>query len=403
MADEYGDYNMKVLMYGWEFPPFISGGLGIACYGITCGLNEQNVKIALVLPQDVHDKETNDWTHIKTIYVNSPIRPYITPKGYSQLQENQSTQNTNPSQYGSDLLSEVHRYAEVASSLAHDISHDIIHTHDWLTILAGVKAKKISGKPLIYHVHALEPDRNGIHVYQAIYDIEKYGMQQADKIIAVSQYTKNIICKQYGIADEKVEVIHNGIFSSQLNQMNASPQEKRNTILFLGRTTFQKGPFHFINIANRLLQIRRDIEFIVAGNGDLLEDMIRYVARLRIGLHVHFSGFLNRDDVIRIYQMSKVYVMPSVSEPFGITCLEAISYGVPAVISKNSGVAEVMPQVLKADFWDTQKMADQINTLLNHANLRTEQLECAKNILHELLWSNVGKKISNLYKRLLGK
>ncbi len=395
---------MKVLMYGWEFPPLISGGLGIACYGITSGLEEQKVKIALVLPQGIYDEKTNNWVrgHIKTTYVDSPIRPYITSKEYAQLQKDQPAENINPFHYGSNLLAEVHRYAEVAGSLAHKLSHDVIHTHDWLTVLAGIKAREISGKPLVYHAHSLEPDRNGEHVYQAVYDIEKYGMEQADKIIAVSQYTKNRICENYGIAEEKIKVIHNGVFPSQLNHINPSPEKKRNTILFLGRTTFQKGPFHFIDIANQLLQTRRDIEFIVAGNGDLLEDMIRYVAHLRIGLHVHFTGFLDRDDVARIYQMSKVYVMPSVSEPFVLTCLEAMCYGVPVVISKNSGVAEVMPQALQADFWDTQEMTRQINSLLDHTNIRTKQLDSAKNRMHDLLWSNVGEKISTLYKQLLG-
>jgi len=423
---------MKILMYGWEFPPRISGGLGIACYGIVQGLLANGVQVTLVLPQSVQDfsqdnldpaplAAVNEALNAKLITIKrfpSLIKPYMSEEVYQQTKrqvslpgeietdsdaemESGGSPDYARFSWGGELAAEVVRYALRTGQVAGMVEHDVIHAHDWLTVLAGLEAKAISHKPLIFHVHSLETDRSGEHGNSVIFEIEKYGLEKADKIIAVSHYTKNVIVSRYHIAPEKIAVVHNGLFSSEFTEEVKHKEARIKTALFLGRVTYQKGPFYFIEAASRIVAQRKDIQFVLAGEGDLLESMIEHVAALRLGQYVHFTGFLDRKSVERIYRLSSVYVMPSVSEPFGISCLEALSHHVPVIISKQSGVSEVLPAGITVDFWDINELAAKIIALIDHPKLQMELLENSSRELSKLSWHNTANNIMQVYQRVL--
>lgn len=443
---------MRVLMYGWEFPPRISGGLGVACYAIVKQLAKKNVEVTMVLPFSMPDilgdnkvtllgcdnvyKNTENADMIgnllgKVAFLHPGIKTFLSPylsKNAAQDAVSVATieellsalekinlpidikqlvgmipQSNAPlsGRYGVNLFAEVFRYALVAGSLAGEVAHDVIHAHDWLTVLAGLEAKRRSKRPFIFHVHALETDRSGTWIDKRIFAIEKYGMLKADKVIAVSQYTKNMIIKHYGISEEKIAVVHNGIDLNN-NIAEIDTHDRPKMVLFLGRITRQKGPYFFVEIAKKILAVRQDVQFVLAGTGDQMIDMIEKVAGLRVGANVHFTGFLSQAEVKKILALADVYVMPSVSEPFGISCLEALASGVPAVISKQSGVSEVMRHVLIADFWDTDEMANKILALLQYQALPQTLLADAKSELKNLSWEKTATKIINLYNQLSG-
>ncbi|MBN1684958.1 MAG: glycosyltransferase family 4 protein [Gammaproteobacteria bacterium] len=391
---------MEVLMYGWEFPPHISGGLGVACQGIVNALSEKNVQVTFVLPY-----ASGEFPSIPNVNIvacntlsNSGSRkfflnPYVT--SYRKI-PGEVAQHINL-----NLLSEVHYYADIASQVASQVHHDIIHAHDWLTIIAGLKARERSKRPLIFQVHALEVDRSGDFMNQVIFDIEKQGLEEANHIVAVSQYTKNLIVERYGIPANKITVVHNGIKSQKPNKKVT--QKKKKIVLFLGRITHQKGPYFFLEVARKVLSRRNDVEFIMAGQGDLMHSMIEHAANIGIGQQVHFTGFLNRDAVNNIYSQADVYVMPSVSEPFGLTCLEAMSHEVPVIISKQSGVSEALKHVLKADFWDVNEMASKILTMLQHRPLQSELQKNATAEVKAFSWEKTAEKLIRLYKQLISK
>lgn len=406
-------------MYGWEFPPHITGGLGIACYGIVKGLITNKFKVTLVLPHAMwhedlqtdphiieHDnltyimsQEMNERDNMVVKLVDSIIRPYLSHKTYQDLRSESGAEIPG---YGNDLISEALRYATKAGEIAANTPHDVIHVHDWLTVLAGIEAKKISQKPLVFHVHSLEFDRSGENLNQDIFAIEAHGLHVADKILAVSNYTKNSIITHYNISPEKIDVVHNGLFEPPSENQPAPLLDNHKTVLFLGRVTHQKGPFQFVEAAHTILEKRQDIQFVIAGDGDLLQSVIERVAALQLGKHILFTGSLDRESVEKIYKQSNVYVMPSVSEPFGITCLEALSYHVPVIISKQSGAAEVLHHVIKVDFWDIQEMAAKIIALVDYPALRLELLQNSKTDLATLLWENTAKKIIEAYRQVLG-
>ncbi|OGT07738.1 MAG: hypothetical protein A2X78_03585 [Gammaproteobacteria bacterium GWE2_37_16] len=439
---------MKVLMYGWEYPPYISGGLGVACHAIVHALTKKNILINLVLPHDfsshsasstetlvnligvdLYDEQiaVTSSNLINICQIDSLLHPYFSTNEYQNFIEEKNNPNQKNHKkklivkqtidhhspdftpikitacYGDNLFNEVLRYSEIAGRLAEQISHDVIHVHDWMTILAGIKAKSISKKPLIFHTHALEIDRSGTKNYnRQIFDIEKYGMEQADKVIAVSNYTKNIITSHYGIPANKIEVVYNGIEQSNIKHKINTKSSKTKMVLFLGRITQQKGPSFFIAIAKKILDKRKDVQFVIAGTGHLLAEMIEQVAALRIGKYVHFTGFLDQKTVKKIYQLADVYVMPSVSEPFGLSCLEALSEDVPVVISKQSGVAEALHNTLNADFWDTDDMAAKILAVLAYKGLGAELITNAKKEMEHLTWDIAGDKIISVYNNLTG-
>lgn len=438
---------MKILMYGWEFPPHISGGLGVACFGLTKALASQDHQISFILPK--LKPMGHEGTHVNLIDVGrfpvytskispkdfivrqleqisksidihsiaSPLSPYLTEEQYQEeLKRTQSLEQQEvgnafaetshnislSGEYGPNLMSEVVRYASVAGSIANQVEHDVIHVHDWLTMLAGVEAKRISKKPLIIHAHALEFDRSGDHVNQAVYDIERHGFKNADAIIAVSHMTKNIIVNRYDISPDKVIVVHNAVTKDSYPQLDGHRKaNKEQVVLFLGRITFQKGPDYFVEAAAKVLARNDNVRFVMAGSGDMAPKMIERIAQLRLGRKFHFTGFLKGAEVEQMYRESDLYVMPSVSEPFGISPLEAMRYDVPVIISKTSGVSEILESALKVDFWDTDELADKILAVLEHAPLRRELIDRGSLELKKIQWENAAEHITHLYRTLV--
>ncbi|MCD6113030.1 MAG: glycosyltransferase family 4 protein [Bacteroidales bacterium] len=419
-------------MFGWEFPPHITGGLGTACFGITKGLLKQGVEVLFVVPKAFGDENQKDvrlinasditidkknskyqeyWKRIKYMEIGSNIIPYVGPEEFKKfVDENKLNSKTETGsvlsktfkfsgKYGKNLMAEVSRYALVASAIAASNNFDVIHAHDWLTYPAGIASKKVSGKPLVVHIHATEFDRSGENINQDVYDIERKGMEEADKVITVSNLTRKIIIERYGINPDKVFTIHNGVepvTNNKLKDTNKYVKEK--IVTFLGRITFQKGPDYFIEAAKKVLDYDDNVRFVMAGSGDMLNKMIKRVAQLRIASKFHFTGFLKGDDVDKMFNMSSVYVMPSVSEPFGISPLEAIRSNVPVVISKQSGVSEVLKHALKVDFWDIDALSDSIYGLLHYEGLSKMFIKYGKKEIENLKWDNTAKKIIEIYR-----
>lgn len=424
---------MKVLMFGWEFPPHISGGLGTACYGLVKGMEHHQQKIIFVVPKlwgdedpladfvnasdvsvDYRERRFRDiWKNLTYLEVSSFLVPYLGPEEFQKFTDLSLHDKTDVDDsifsdkfefsgtYGKDLIMEVSRYALVAGQIAKDKEHDIIHAHDWLAFPAGIAAKRISGKPLIVHVHATEFDRSGETVNTQVFEIEKSGMEEADHIIAVSQLTKNIIVSKYGIAADKVTVVHNAVLDTSIIKSTIEKKVPEKIVTFLGRITYQKGPEYFIEAANKVLQRDENVRFVMAGSGDLLNRMILRVAELRIGTKFHFTGFLKGNDVDEMYAMSDVYVMPSVSEPFGISPLEAVRHNTPVIISKQSGVAEVLNNAIKIDFWDIDAMADAIFALLHYEGISKMFRDMGSAELKKLKWEHVAAKVITLYQQTL--
>lgn len=430
---------MKILMFGWEFPPQISGGLGVACFGITKALTELDNEIIFVIPRSGNN---NDPTHVTILsastiplsdkylaeeriplkgldfkIVPSPLRPYLNEAQYfdslhdkdsyhfQRLYEEKGEKKYHllemSGQYGPNLSEEVIRYGKVAGQIAEGQTFDIIHAHDWMTVFAGIHAKKISGKPLVLHIHALEFDRSGENVNKVIYDIEKLGMISADHIIAVSNYTKGIITERYGISPDKISVVHNAVFRKEWSERRRLKNiSDRKIVLFLGRVTFQKGPDYFVEAAAKVLKELPNVIFVIAGAGDMMLRMIHRVAELRIGRNFHFTGFLKPSEVEDIFKMSDLYVMPSVSEPFGISPLEAMAYDVPVIISKQSGVSEILNHVLKVNFWDVQEIANKIIAILKRPTLLKGLVDKSREALQDISWKNSAEKIMRVYHSL---
>lgn len=424
---------MKVLMFGWEFPPHISGGLGTACYGLVKGLGHHKQEIIFVVPKLWGDEEplanfvnasdvTIDyrerrfkkfWKNLTYLEVSSFLVPYLGPEEFKKYTDSAMHDRTDVAEsifsnkfefsgkYGKDLMMEVSRYALVAAQIARDQEFDIIHAHDWLSFPAGIAAKEISGKPMVAHVHATEFDRSGESVNQVVYDIERAGMHAADHIVAVSQLTKNIIIRKYGVAANKITVLHNAVLDASIIKTNYSKRVPEKIVTFLGRITFQKGPEYFVEAAKKVIDRDPNVRFVMAGNGDLLNRMIDRVAELRMGTKFHFTGFLKGDDVDHMYAISDVYVMPSVSEPFGISPLEAVRHNTPVIISKQSGVAEVLNNAIKVDFWDIDSMADAIFALLHYNGISSMFKDLGTKELKNLKWEHVAAKLVKVYQNTL--
>jgi len=427
--------NMKVLMFGWEFPPHITGGLGTACFGLTKGLLRQGVEVLFVVPKAYGDesqeavrlinasdvtidirKQFNQelWKNITFMQIGSNLVPYVGEEEFERIVKLSNKENicTDESvfkerfefsgKYGHDLMKEVARYALVASRIASETEFDVIHAHDWLTYSAGIAAKNVSGKPLIVHIHATEFDRSGEHVNQNIYDIERKGMSEADLVIAVSNLTRNIVIERYGIDPDKVITVHNAVDHAEHAHIDYDGKTVPEKIVtFLGRVTFQKGPDYFVEAAHKVLEVDKNVRFVMAGSGDMLTRMINRVAELRNSSNFHFTGFLNEDDVNQMFAISDVYVMPSVSEPFGISPLEAMRSSVPVVISRQSGVAEILRHALKVDFWDIDAMADSIYGLLNYKALAEVFREEGKKEVDNLKWESSAAKVLEVYRKAL--
>jgi len=412
---------MKVFMLGWEFPPFISGGLGTACYGLTKALSKQGTEITFVLPSGCEVEcdymrilaaegylNTAEFKNIRFKTIKSLLKPYGSGDlgnfaDFTALKTRWLAWQSNPSTshqlYGRDVFQQVSKFEHHAKEIASAEDFNIIHAHDWMTFPAAISAASHTGKPVVIHVHSTEFDRSGEHVNQAIYDIERYGMHNADKIIAVSNYTKNIIVNRYAVAPEKVEVVYNGAEGQGARRQLSEKRDK--IVLYLGRITYQKGPDYFIAAAKKVLEKVKNVKFIMAGDGDMTKRMIEYAAHLGIGHKVFFTKFLRGKDVERAYQMADLYVMPSVSEPFGIAALEALKNNVPVLISRQSGVAEVLHNALKVDFWDVTQMANKIAAVLKHSPLRTMLAENGFNEAAGFKWDNAAAKVRSIYENVL--
>lgn len=398
---------MRVLMFGWEFPPHNSGGLGTACFGLTRALVARNIDVLFVLPKKVG--VTSPFMRIlfadqrKIIFkeIETSLKPYVTSDSYIR-ERDQIISDV----YGKTLMQEVRRYALRARELAKKEHFDVIHAHDWLSFLAGIEAKKVSGKPLILHMHATEFDRTGNQgVNQEIYDIERLSLQQADGIIAVSEFTKEKIVHHYGINPEKIRVVHNGIdecdYMVSPQEISGLKQTGQKVVLFVGRITIQKGPEYFIRAARKVLDFDPNVLFIVAGSGDMERQMILEAAHAGISSKVLFAGFLRGDDLTAMYKSADLFVMPSVSEPFGITPLESIIAGAPVLISRQSGVSEVLVHALKTDFWDTDEMANMILSVIAHDSLRDTLWRNSREELKRINWDAASKKCIDYYEEIL--
>jgi len=428
---------MKVLMFGWEFPPHITGGLGTACYGLSKALLKQDVEILFVVPKaygdesqdaarlinasdikiDISNRVFQDyWKQITYMEIGSNLIPYVSPEEFERLISNSIFDHTDVNssifqehfmftgKYGKDLMTEVSRYALIASVIAGSNHFDVIHAHDWLTYPAGIAAKKISGKPLVVHVHATEFDRSGENINQNVYDIERKGMEAADRVITVSNYTRQIVIDRYGINPDKVITVYNAVEPPINNVVvEAKKHIKEKVVTFLGRVTFQKGPDYFVEAAYKVLQKDKNVRFVMAGQGDMLNRMIKRVAQLRISDRFHFTGFLKGSDVDRMFALSDVYVMPSVSEPFGISPLEALRSNVPVVISKQSGVSEILKYALKVDFWDIDALSDSIYGLLHYKALSNMFMHYGKAEVDDLKWDDSALKVKSIYELMSSK
>jgi glycosyltransferase involved in cell wall biosynthesis len=420
---------MKVFMLGWEFPPYISGGLGTACYGLTKAMDELGIEVTFVLPKAStshladHVNMPSDqhcaFKSVKFLTIASTLRPYAQvaqvaavtthwgENGCLTAQQTKAFANIGPGQiddpnnYGGDIYSDVRGYTDKAVRIASTEQFDVIHAHDWMTYPAGIAVAAMSGKPLVVHVHSTEFDRSGEHVNQKVYDIEKQGVRAAAKVIAVSNFTKNTILKHYGVPSEKVEVVHNAVEHNGNESQHVSLDKTDKIVLFLGRITMQKGPEYFLAAAKKVLEEINNVKFIMAGDGDMMHRTVELAARMGIGHKVLFTGFLRGEDVDRAYQMADLYVMPSVSEPFGIAPLEAMNRNVPVLISKQSGVAEVVSHALKVDFWDINEMANKMIAVLKRPPL---QETLSRNGFHEankFNWEDSAMKVQKIYEEVI--
>lgn len=390
-------------MFGWELPPFNSGGLGVACLGLSQALIDKGVDITFVLPKKIEVSSTKvrivfaDLNPVE--HVAELLSAYISPEKYESLSQRHG--------WGGNLISEVNFYGELAREIAKKEQFDVIHAHDWLSFMAGIEAKKISGKPLVVHVHATEFDRSGEKVNQQIYDIEKMGMEFADKVIAVSNFTKNIIVSRYGIHPNKVEVVWNGVEVNNFREQSHPELVELlvemgcKMVLFVGRMTMQKGPDYFLEAAKKVLQYNPNVVFVVAGSGDMEGQIVRLAVDLGISDHVLFTGFLRGIELDAVYQAADLFVMPSVSEPFGITALESVTYGTPVIISKQSGVSEALHSALTVDFWDTDDMANKMLSVLGYDSLH-ECLSCdGMSEIGKINWDAAAGKCLAVYESLL--
>ncbi len=417
----------RTLMLGWEFPPFISGGLGTACYGLTKAMDHLGMPVTFVLPRAMPirfaaGQETpsgmegseyylTGMRHVRLRPIPSTLVPYRSGESHggahwrhAKTQAGSVTLEAPEGQraiYGPDIHAEVHRYAMQVMKVAESEEFDVVHAHDWMTFPAGIAVATMTGKPLIVQVHSTEFDRSGEHVNQYVYDIERQGMHAATLIIAVSNYTRNIIINRYGVPPEKVEVVYNGIEFNGHTETSFPRAWPDKTVLFLGRVTMQKGPEYFLFAAKRVLEKMNDVKFVMAGDGDMLYRSIELAANLGIGHKVFFTRFLRGADVDRAYQMADLYVMPSVSEPFGIAPLEALRHNVPVLVSKTSGIAEAFHNALKVDFWDINEMANKMVAVLRYAPLQEMlRIEGRKEALR-FRWEDSAARVSEIYQKAM--
>ncbi|MDE6207899.1 MAG: glycosyltransferase family 4 protein [Muribaculaceae bacterium] len=420
---------MKALMFGWEFPPHILGGLGTASYGLTRGMWEcGDMDITFVIPKPFGDEDRSfaniigtsqvpvAWRDVSRDYVESRIGKVMDPDLYFRLRDHIyadfNYMRTNDlgciefsGKYPENLLEEINNYSITAGVIARTIDFDIIHSHDWLTYPAGIHAKQVTGKPLVVHVHATEYDRSRGKPNPTVYGIERDGMTHADHVITVSNLTRQTVIDHYGIDPSKVTTVHNAVvpLSPELLSIKNPRETKEKVITFLGRITMQKGPEYFVEAAAKVLRNCNNVRFVMAGSGDMMEKMINLAAERGISDRFHFPGFQRGKQVYEMLAASDVYVMPSVSEPFGISPLEAMQMGVPSIISKQSGCAEILTNVIKTDYWDIDAMADAMHSIITYPALYKQLKEDGLKEVAQITWDKAGQKVIDIYKKVLAR
>ena len=426
-------------MFGWEFPPHITGGLGTDCEGIVKGLAYNGVETLFVMPSASGDEDQSATTiinasdvavdtasstvdefldKVKFVHIGTNMIPYVGPEEFSSIVEEERRRQSEDfriqygmkykfsGKYGTNLMEEVARYAMVGGTIAmqHKDEFDVIHAHDWLTYLAGIAAKELTGKPLVVHVHATSYDRGDEkHIDTRILDIDTRGMLAADRVVTVSNLTRSIVINKYHIDPSKVVTVHNAVDFSGRENLSVERGVKDKVVTFLGRITFQKGPEYFIEAAAKVLKRTDNVRFVMAGSGDMMNRCIKYVARLGISDRFHFTGFLRGKDVQKMFALSDVYIMPSVSEPFGISPLEAMRTNVPSIISHQSGAAEILKYAFKVDFWDVDAMADCIFGLLKYPALSSFAAKQGYDEVNRLKWNVATAKLKTIYESLIQK
>ena len=436
---------MKILMFSWEFPPMIAGGLAMACYCMVKSLLKKGIEVDLILPtkefiyfklRNVEDadilpvvfldpKKQEEYEAIsfknitqKYEFIGMTHYPesYFTP-GFDEkwsklmtefrLEASKSSKALtldeqiihNLTQYlvgEDDIIKKVQEVATRAHRYASELQYDLIHAHDWLTYPAGIIARKYSGKPLVAQIHATEYDRAGGYGDARIHNVEADGMMFADMVLAVSKYTANMIISRYRIDSGKIRILHNaydvGNIPDKKERIFKSP-----TVLFLGRITIQKGPDYFLEMANRVSKLNPEARFIVAGSGDMARKLLHKSASFKMKNRFIFAGFLNRKQVEEIFNCVDIFVMPSISEPFGIVPLEAMAYGVTAVISKQSGVSEVIENAYKVDFWDIDEMTRIIDFLIKNPDKCKAMGRSGREEVLKIGWDEVADKLISYY------
>lgn len=417
---------MKALMFGWEFPPHILGGLGTASYGLTKGMWEcGDMDITFVIPKPHGDEERHFaniigmsqvpicWRDVNREYVQGRIGNVMDPDFYFRLRDHIyadfNYMRTNDlgciefsGRYPDNLVEEINNYSICAGVIARTIDYDVIHSHDWLTYPAGIHAKQVSGKPLVIHVHATEFDRSRGKPNPTVFGIEKDGMNYADHIITVSNLTRDTVIHNYGIDPAKVTTVHNAVTPLTPEQLNVPEHKSKDKVVtFLGRITMQKGPEYFVEAAAKVLRNNPQVRFVMAGSGDMMDKMIDLAAARGIADRFHFPGFQKGKQVYEMLKASDVYIMPSVSEPFGISPLEAMQMGVPSIISKQSGCAEILTNVIKTDYWDIDAMADAINAIVSYPAMHDQLKEDGLAEVNQITWDKAGQKVINIYNQVL--
>lgn len=391
---------MNVLMLGWELPPYNSGGLGEACMGLTKALANQNVDITFVLPVKVDVKAD----HMNVMFANIEDHLSVVHPAYTTIASLKTSQTLGS--FPTDYVQGALAFAEAIERLSKKVKADIIHSHDWMTFPAGIVAQSVLSKPLVTHIHSTENDRTGgNYPNKAVYDIEKDGVTRSNKVITVSNFTKESVMREYAVEGSKVHVVHNGVEDFRKPELPRVLSVYKNAgykiVLFLGRITLQKGPEYFVKTAKKISEYDEKVLFVVVGTGDMEQQMIEEASQAGILHKFIFAGFLRGIEKDRMYQSADVYVMPSVSEPFGITTLEAVANNTCVLASKQSGVSEVLTHILKSDFWDIDEMANKILALLRYPALSHDLRKESKKELPNINWNNAAQKTLQIYNKLV--
>jgi glycosyltransferase involved in cell wall biosynthesis len=402
---------MRILTFGWDYPPSRNGGLGVACYGLTRELVAAGAEVIFVLPitqQTVGGARfvfADQSRRVRVREVESLLQPYHQGGSLVHFIVGYDIEGK-PIIRSRTIIEEAHRFAHQASLIAQEEIFDVIHAHDWTSYLAGIAAKCASGKPLILHVHATSFDQAaGANVDPEIYKIEREAFALADRVVTVSQFTKNIIVERHGVSPEKVVVVHNGCDTHEPPRHEQTLQELKaqgkRIVLYHGRITIQKGVDYFVRAARRVVDVDPSVVFVISGWGDMMRQIIEQVGAMGLSRHVIFAGALWEDERDRMYQSADLVVMPSVSEPFGLVPLEALQHGTPSLISKQSGVGEVMSHVLRVDFWDVDEMANKILAAMRYPVMRRQLVQEGKQQLQQLSWREAATKVYDLYRSLV--